>query len=115
MSQQGQQLVLTPAPKFANFIVVDGTWKQKDSMMHVVTEDGDSLTINVSFFNPGVDATGELVVKTAQTPCVKGDVLSETAPSTVKWLVLEVENSNYGGRPLKQAVQLMRKTSLTLS
>lgn len=112
-SQQGTALKTQSSPTFSSYVVVDGSWKVKDAVQHTETLDGASQTNNITFWNPGLDVTCEWVVKSASTPAAKGDVVS--AGGTVSYLVLDVETSEYGGRPLKQSVTLWRRDSVTLS
>jgi hypothetical protein len=105
-SQLGTGLLHKVAPTFSNFIVVDGTWKEKDSTMHERTDGGDGLVANYSFWRPGVDATCDLVIKLGGTALNKGDVLTESGGGGRAFVVLEADLQNFGGKPLKQAVQL---------
>jgi hypothetical protein len=114
----GTGLVREVAPTFANFVVVDGTWKEKDTTMHERTDGGDGNVLNYSFWKPGVDATCDLVLKVGSVPLLIGDVLTETADpqagATVRsFVVLDATKSNFGGKPLRQAVQLAYHTGFT--
>lgn len=105
-SQLGTSLVKKSAPLFTSFVVVDGTWKEKDTTMHERTDDGSGSVVNYSFWLAGVDATCDLVIKAAGTPLNKGDVLTESGTGGRAFVVLEADLQNFGGKPLKQAVQL---------
>lgn len=106
MSQLGTSLLRKSAPTFADYIVVDGTWKEKDSTQHERTDDGEGAVANYSFWRPGVDASCDLVIKADAAPLNKGDVLQESGNGGRKYVVLEVDLQNFGGKPLKQSVQL---------
>lgn len=113
--QKGNELVAKPAPSFTNFVVVDGTWKEKDALVVVETLDGNSETHNYTGSNPGVDATCDVVIKKtdpATAPLKKMDVITTTETVPRKFLVLDVENSDFGGRPLKQTLTLAHRTSV---
>ena len=106
MSQLGTALLQKSAPTFADYIVVDGTWKEKDSTQHELTAGGDGLVANYSFWRPGVDASCDLVIKADSAPLNKGDVLTEAGGGGRTYVVLEADLQNFGGKPLKQTVQL---------
>jgi len=106
MSQIGTSLLRRSAPTFADYIVVDGTWKEKDSTQHERTDDGEGEVANYSFWRPGVDVSCDLVIKAAATPLNKGDVLTEEGSGGRTYVVIEADLQNFGGRPLKQTVQL---------
>jgi hypothetical protein len=114
-SQKGTPLKVTASPKFSAFVVEDGSWKEKDATEHQEFKNGESETENLTFFNPGIEATCTWVIKDASTPAAKGDVVAEASPSTRKWVVLEAETSEFGGKPLKQNVTLYSRESLTLA
>ena len=106
MSQLGTGLLRQSAPTFANFIVVDGTWKEKPSTAHERTDGGDGLVVNYSFWRPGVDCTADLVIKTGHVAPTIGDVLTSTETTPRAFVVLDAPESNFGGKPLKVSVQL---------
>jgi hypothetical protein len=114
-SQKGTPLKVTASPKFADFVVEDGSWKEKDATEHQEFKNGESETENLTFFNPGIEATCTWVIKEGQSAAKKGDVVSEAGGGARKWVVLEVETSEYGGKPLKQNVTLYSRESLTLA
>ena len=70
------------------------------------TDGGDGLVVNYSFWRPGVDCTADLVIKAGEVAPKKGDVLTSTETSSRSFVVLEADISNFGGKPLKVAVQL---------
>lgn len=113
MSQVGSEVVALGAPKFANYVVVDGTWKEKDTTESLRTDDGDSNVYNYSFWRPGMEATADLVIKADQSPLAVGAVLAESNPGTRSFVVLAAEKSSYGGMPLKQSVTLAYHTGFT--
>jgi hypothetical protein len=115
MSQIGSGLLTKSAPKFANYVVVKGTWKEKDNTQMQRTDDGDSAVYNYTFFTPGVDATCDLVVKTGHDPITKGSVLAESSPGTRSFVVVEADQADFGGMPIKQTVQLAYHTDFTPS
>lgn len=105
-------MLRTAAPTFAAFVVAAGTWRERDAADVDETENEDSETINLAIADPGVDCEGEWAVKTGQTPAKKGDLVTSTAPTTRRFVVMEVENFSFGGRVHKQRVQLMFRTKL---
>lgn len=105
MSQLGTSLLRRSSPTFADYIVVDGTWKEKDSTQHERTDDGAGAVANYAFWRPGVDVSCDLVIKSTAQPLNKGDVLTEEAGGRT-YVVLECDLQNFGGKPLKQTVQL---------
>lgn len=111
-TQSGTALQVTATPTFSSFVVIDGTWKVKDTTSHVETMNGQSKTENFTFYNPGTEVTAEWTIKSGQTAAAKGDVVTG---SGTKFLVLEAETSEYGGRPLKQSVTLVTRESVTLA
>lgn len=113
MSQLGTALLKKSAPTFADYIVVDGTWKEKDSTQHERTDGGDGNVANYSFWRPGVDASCDLVIKASGEPLNKGDVLTESGSGGRTYVVLEADLQNFGGKPLKQSVQLAYHTGFT--
>ncbi len=113
MSQLGTALLRKSAPLFADYIVVDGTWKEKDSTQHERTDDGAGAVANYAFWRPGVDVTCDLVIKASAEPLNKGDVLTESGSGGRTYVVLEVDLQNFGGKPLKQTVQLAYHTGFT--
>jgi hypothetical protein len=112
-NQQGTGLIATATPLFSKYVVVDGTWKVQDALEHIETKDGASQSANVSFFNPGKNISCDWVVKTGQALAAKGDIVADT--TAAKYLVLEVDNSDFGGKPVKQSVKLYQRDSITLS
>ena len=115
MSQIGSGLLTTLSPKFTNYVVVDGTWKEKDSTQHLRTDDGDSKVYNYTFFLAGVDASCDVVIKAAATPLTVGSVLSELTPGTRAFVVLSADIHEFGGKPTKQSLQLAYHTGFTPS
>jgi hypothetical protein len=115
MSQIGTGLLLTTAPKFADYVVVDGTWKEKDSTQIQRTDDGDGLVYNYTTWQPGVDASCDLVIKATKSKLAVGNVLAESSPGTRSFVVLSADTSDYGGKPLKQSVTLAYHTGFTPS
>lgn len=113
MSQLGSGLLNTTAPKFSDYVVVDGTWKEKDSTEHVRTDDGDSKVYNYTFFRAGVDASCDVVIKATKSALTKGSVLAEASPGTRSWIVLGADTSDFGGKPLKQSLTLALHTGFT--
>jgi len=113
MSQIGSEVVQQGAPKFANYVVVAGTWKEKDTTDMQRTDDGDSEVYNYSFWKAGVDATCDLIIKADQSRLAKGSVLSESSPGTRAFVVIDVETSDFGGMPLKQSVTLAYHNDFT--
>jgi hypothetical protein len=113
MSQLGTALIRKSAPTFTNFIVVDGTWKEKDTTQHERTDGGDGLPVNYAFWRPGVDASCDLVIKAGASALNKGDVLTESDGEERTFVVLEADLQNFGGKPLKQAVQLAYHVGFT--
>jgi hypothetical protein len=113
MSQIGTGLLLKSAPKFTDYIVVDGTWKEKDSTQIHRTDDGDSAVANYATWRPGVDASCDLVIKAGETALVIGNVLAEASPGTRSFVVMDAETTDFGGKPLKQSVQLAYHTGFT--
>jgi len=113
MSQLGTVLLRKSAPLFANHVVVDGTWKEKDSTMHERTDGGDGLVANYSFWRPGVDVSCDLVIKSTGVALNKGDVLEEIDGDERAFVVIEADLQNFGGKPLKQTVSLAYHTGFT--
>jgi len=116
--QKGPNLIAKPAPTFTKFVVVDGTWKEKDSLEINETKDGNSETYNYTGANPGVDATCEVVIKVLDpvvVPLAKLDVLTSTETAPRSFVVLDVETGEFGGKPLKQTLTLAYRASLTLA
>lgn len=106
MSQVGNEVVALGAPKFSAYVVVDGTWKEKDTTEKLRTDDGDSEVYNYSFWRVGMEASCDVVIKAEEVPLAVGDVLAELSPGTRSFVVLEAEQSSFGGMPLKQALTL---------
>ena len=114
--QKGNQLVFKPAPTFTSFVVVDGTWRERDTTDMTVTKDGASETHNKTYADPGVDVQCEWVIMSGQTPAKKGDVVTSGGESPArKFTVDDVETMDLGGKPLKQSVTLSYKASLQAS
>lgn len=113
MSQIGTGLLLQSAPKFADYIVVDGTWKEKDSTQIQRTDDGDSNVANYTTWRPGADCSCDLVIKAGESPLAIGDVLAESSPGTRSFVVIDASKADFGGKPLKQSVQLAYHTGFT--
>lgn len=113
MSQIGSEVVQLGAPKFADYVVVDGTWKEKDTTEMQRTDDGDSAVYNYSFWRPGIEATADLMIKADESPLEVGDVLAESSPGTRSFVVIAAEKSSYGGMPLKQTVTLAYHAGFT--
>jgi hypothetical protein len=113
MPQIGTALLLKSAPTFADYIVVDGTWKEKDSTQMQRTDDGDSEVANYTFWQAGVDASCDLVIKSGEVALEVGDVLAESSPGTRSFVVISAETSDYGGKPLKQSVTLAYHVGFT--
>lgn len=109
----GTALLKKSAPLFANFVVVDKTWKEKDSTMHERTDGGDGKPVNYSFWNPGVDVTCDLVIKSTGAALNVGDVLTESGTGGRAFVVLQADLQNFGGQPLKQSVQLAYHVGFT--
>lgn len=124
-AQKGKQLVQSKAPTFANYLVVDGTWKEKPNTDIETTKDGGG-TANLSAGDPGSDAQCDLVLKKGISEGVDADPLNvldelvETATiggSTTEgdlrtWIVTEVETTCKNGKPVMQSVKLLYKESL---
>lgn len=104
--QIGTGLVIKPAPTFTNYVVVRDTWKEKANDEYLRTDGGDSAPANYTFWNPGVDATCDVVIKKGQVPLEAGEVLEALAPDSRKFIVLPSETSSFGASPLKQSLQL---------
>lgn len=104
--QVGSGLLTKGAPKFTDYVVVDGTWKEKANDAMLRTDDGDGAVYNYSGWRAGVDASCEVVVKAGEAPLAKLDVLAEASPGTRSFVVIDVETSSFGGSPLKQTLQL---------
>ena len=109
-TQHGNRVISKNAPKFDDYVVVDGTWRATDNTQHEHTMDGDSEPYNDTFNSPGFDARCEWMVKEGSDPAVKGTVVTDDESSPRKWLVLNVEDHNFGGRTLRQTVQLRYKS-----
>lgn len=113
--QAGNQLVAKPAPTFADFVVVDDTWRERDSLTVNETLDGASETYNYAGANPGADITCELVLKVKDpvvAPLEKLDVVATTETVPRYLVVVDVENMSFGGRVLKQSVSFAFRSSL---
>lgn len=110
--QRGNVLIAAPAPTFTKFVVVEGTWKEKPALDITVTKDGNSETYNYTGADPGVDATADLVLKATAVPLKKLDVIVTTETAPRKFVVMEVETSEYGGKPLKQSVSLQLRDAV---
>jgi hypothetical protein len=80
-TQKGTSLVRKPAPTFTNHIAVASTWRERDASKSESTDNEDGEVINVTTGDPGVDASGDLVVKSGQSPVKKNDVLAATYPT----------------------------------
>lgn len=112
-SQLGTALIHKSAPTFTNFVVVDGTWKEKDTTAKERTDDGSGSVANYSFWRPGVDVSCDLVIKSTGAPVNIGDVITESGSGGRTFIVLEADLQNFGGKPLKQAVQLAYHVGFT--
>lgn len=110
--QAGFTLIAKPAPTFANFVVVDGTWRERDSLAVEATKDGNSETYNYAGADAGVDAQCEVVLKTGATALKKLDVLSSTEATPRHFVVTDVETMNFGGKAQKQSLTLEFRESL---
>lgn len=110
--QAANQLIAKPAPTFADYVVVDGTWREKDSLAVEETLDGNSESYNWTGANAGADATCEVVLKTGSDPLEKLDVLVSTEATPRKFVVIDVETMNFGGRALKQSLTLAFRESV---
>ena len=113
MSQIGTGLITKSAPKFSDYVVVAGTWSEKDNTQIQRTDDGDSAIFNYTTRNPGVDCSCDLVIKVGEVPCKVGDILAEVTPGTRSFVVLAASASDFGGMPLKQKVELAYHTGFT--
>lgn len=109
MSQHGTGLEILPVPKFTDYVVVAGTWKEKDNTQVESTEDGDGSLLNHTSWSPGVDATCTVVIKKGATPLKKSDVLAALAPDSRKFFVMDVDTEKHGGKPAKQSLTLSYK------
>lgn len=111
-TQHGNKALQSNAPDFDSdgYVVDAGTWRERDNTDHEMTVDEASEPWNDTFNSPGVDATCTWSIKHGSTAAVKGTVVTDSGQSPArKFLVLEVENFNYGGRTLKQNVTLRYK------
>lgn len=70
------------------------------------TDDGDGEVYNYTFWNPGVDAQCDVVVKLGEDLLIVGSVLTGTGTDTRAFTVVGVDTSDFGGKPLKQSLQL---------
>lgn len=113
MPQIGISLLRKSAPTFPSHIVVDGTWKEKDSTQHERTDGGDGTVANYAFWRAGVDVSCDLVIKASGTALNKGDILTESGTGGRTYVVIEADLQNFGGKPLKQSVQLAYHTGFT--
>ena len=116
----GTAVVHQVSPVFTNYVVVDGTWKEKDSTQMHRTDDGTGSVYNYSFWQQGADCSCDLIIKTGQTKLLKGDVLTETSTETSEgetsarsFVVISADLSDFGGKPLKQSVQLAYHVGFT--
>ncbi|MFZ4597820.1 MAG: hypothetical protein ACOYNN_04170 [Terrimicrobiaceae bacterium] len=113
MPQLGSALLISTAPKFSNYVVVEGTWKEKDSTQMQRTDDGDGNVYNYAFWQPGADCSCDLVIKGSNSRLAVGGTLAESSPGTRTFVVISVDTSDFGGKPLKQTVQLAQHTGFT--
>jgi hypothetical protein len=115
--QQGSTKALQiAAPIFANVVVQEDTWKEKDSTRDKDYRNGASLTYLTAFADPGVDAACEWVVNVGQALYVKGQSITpttDTVASPRTFLIKDVDNSEYNGFVCKQAVKLQFKVAQT--
>ena len=113
MSQLGNEVVVLGAPKFTSYVVVDGTWKEKDTTEMQRTDDGAGSVYNYSFWRAGSEASADVVIKAGADPLDVGDVLSELTPGTRAFVVTAASKSDFGGKPLKQSLTLAYHTGFT--
>ena len=115
--QQGAQKVLQIAsPLIAGVTIIDGTWKEKDSTVDKNYKNGASQTFLTAFADPGVDATCEWLVDVGTALFVKGESVTPTTDTVTtprEFLIMDVDNSEYGGFPMKQSVKLQFKVAQT--
>jgi len=79
------------------------------------TDDGDSDVYNYTFWRPGADCSADLVIKAGEAALAVGDVLAEASPGTRSFVVISVDTADFGGKPLKQSVQLAYHEGFTPS
>lgn len=70
------------------------------------TDDGDSKVYNYTFWRVGAVVGCDWNVKRTEALAEIGDVVAESSPGTLSYVVLAVDNAEYGGMPIKQTVQL---------
>jgi hypothetical protein len=115
--QQGAVPALqTLTPVFANFVVLDKTWKEKDNTAMKDYKNGASLTVLSSFTDPGADVTCTIILNAAAALIVKGSSLTPTTdivgtPRT--FLVVDVDTDEFGGDPCQQHLKLRYKVAQT--
>jgi hypothetical protein len=90
-SQVGTQIYTRSAPTFAGFVVVGGTWVETDALKVDDAENQDEAIFNTTGWDPGLDAKCTLLALGQTTYPQVFDVISETTPTTRKWLVKKVE------------------------
>lgn len=115
-TQKGTTLIAEAAPTTADYIVVEGSWKETDALSVEDTKDHNGELINKTGCNPGIDAQCDLVIKATKTPPAKLSQLNFTradGTTVVKFTVVDVETSYMGGKPVKCSVKLEHRNSMT--
>jgi hypothetical protein len=73
-------LVVHGAPRFANFVVIDNTWKKSDALQVQKTRDGNSNMFNYTGWSPGDDAQCDWNIIKGNAPAKTMDIVIELLP-----------------------------------
>lgn len=112
--QNGTAVTIETRPTFTGFINTDFPENNKFREQEtIIGEEGKAVT------EVGCDDTSEvtakLALKSGTTPPGLFDVLTETTPTTRKWLVLEVGRPRKAGMTTMYDLKLKRSEGVTLA